>query len=133
MRIIAYAGDKKYGLWWVRIFGYGLSLKAPWAKRLFSERNGYTKAITIKGWSLSYLPKMGTLATFENIHKNRENFSVGKVGEWIRTAKPITPCKHPPVGWVCNGYAGHKGPCAAHPVGFWHRLYWKIKLRSWTV
>jgi hypothetical protein len=28
----------------------------------------------------------------------------------------IEPCKKPPEGWRCTRYAGHDGPCAAHPL-----------------
>lgn len=55
--VVTYYGDKKYGIWWVRVFGYGLLLKHPKTWRSFSERNGYDKFIEFRGWRLKYLPR----------------------------------------------------------------------------
>lgn len=51
-RILLYASNKKFGVWWFRIFGYGLHLNAPWNQPLFSERNGNVKKIKFKGWRI---------------------------------------------------------------------------------
>lgn len=57
-KIICFDGSYSQGIWWIRVFGYGLSLKAPWDKPLFSERNGYTKVIVkFKGWRVFWLRK----------------------------------------------------------------------------
>ena len=42
---------------WFRLFGRGLKWKDTTKyELLFSERNGYNKAITIGRWRISYLP-----------------------------------------------------------------------------
>jgi len=47
----------KGGLGWFRIFGYGLKIKDTTKyDLLYSERNGYSKAITIGRWRISCLP-----------------------------------------------------------------------------
>lgn len=46
----------RHGLAWVRVLGRGLSLRAPWNRPLFSERNGLRKPILSKfGWRLFVL------------------------------------------------------------------------------
>ena len=45
--------DWQAGVVWLRIFGYGLSIKAPWWPPLFSERNGFKRPLLkIGGWRL---------------------------------------------------------------------------------
>ena len=45
-------------------------------------------------------------------------YTVWKVRGLAPTSTPIIErCKLPPAGWRCTRYAGHKGPCAAWPVG----------------
>lgn len=59
MATLYYAGDNRYGSWFVRVCGYGLQLKAPWNRALFSERYGYKKPfISYKGWRLFFLKDM---------------------------------------------------------------------------
>lgn len=50
----------KHGTFWVRIWRYGIRVKAPWNRPLFSERYGYTKPmIEIKGWRVFSLQQVG--------------------------------------------------------------------------
>lgn len=45
--------DREYGAGWLRVFGYGLSLKAPHCRPLFSERYGYKIPwLRLAGWRL---------------------------------------------------------------------------------
>ena len=55
MKLIAYAGSRESGVWWLRMFGYGVQVKAPWNKPLFSERNGYRKFFPKRGWRIGVL------------------------------------------------------------------------------
>lgn len=50
-----YYGSKDYGIWWFRIFGYGLYLYAPWKYQGSSERYGYRKVLKFKGWRIGVL------------------------------------------------------------------------------
>ncbi len=50
-----YSVNAKYGIWWFRILGYGLIMRAPWNKPLFSERYGYRKVIKFKNWRIGVL------------------------------------------------------------------------------
>ena len=54
-RITACAGSKAYGIWWFRIMGYGLVLKASWTQPLFFERYGYRKFLKLFGWRIGCL------------------------------------------------------------------------------
>lgn len=46
-------GSILHGVWWFRLFGSGLLLRAPWDSPLFSERYGYQKPkMKFKGWRL---------------------------------------------------------------------------------
>jgi hypothetical protein len=50
------AGYRGHGLWWFRIFGYGLHWKDTRIHPLiFSERNGLTKTLQIGHWSFKWL------------------------------------------------------------------------------
>lgn len=47
-------GSWRYGIWWVRFFGRGYVIRAPWNPPLFSERYGHRLPIVIlRGWRLS--------------------------------------------------------------------------------
>jgi hypothetical protein len=52
--IWAYYYFNRFG--WLRLFGYGLKWKdITMYPLLFSERNGHSKAITIKKWKIGYV------------------------------------------------------------------------------
>ncbi|HKK12408.1 MAG TPA: hypothetical protein VJ945_06225 [Flavobacteriaceae bacterium] len=51
---IAHSGMGK-GMFWFRIFGYGVSGKKVSNGLSFSERMGYTKRLQIFGWSFRFL------------------------------------------------------------------------------
>ena len=53
MKLIKYYRDKRWGAW-IRIFGVGILWKRRKYK-LFSERNGYTKGLTIGDWFIKFL------------------------------------------------------------------------------
>lgn len=54
MRI--FCGYKTDGMFWFRVFGYGLHGKNIAKHELtFSERNGYQKRFTIGSWSFKFL------------------------------------------------------------------------------
>jgi hypothetical protein len=56
MKIFECYYDNRFG--WFRIFGRGLKWKdITIHELLFSERNGYSKAITIGKWRISILAK----------------------------------------------------------------------------
>jgi len=45
------------GIWWIRVFGRGIALHAPWKRALFSERYGYRKMLRLGfGWRVEWLP-----------------------------------------------------------------------------
>lgn len=55
---IVFSINKDHSLFWFRIFGYGLSFKnTEKHPLLFSERNGHTKTIRIRNWSIKFLKK----------------------------------------------------------------------------
>lgn len=54
-RITAARGTWENGVWWFRIRGYGLMLKAPWSIKLFSERHGHRKFWPKDGWRIGAL------------------------------------------------------------------------------
>lgn len=53
--MIQYSFHRKLGVWWFRIFGVGLILRAPWDQALFSERYGYRKYLRAFGWRVGFL------------------------------------------------------------------------------
>lgn len=58
LNIIHYYYSPKSKLGWIRIFGRGIKWKDTRINMLlFSERNGYSKAIQINNWRISYLKK----------------------------------------------------------------------------
>ncbi len=54
----AWCSYRRDGIGWFRIFGYGIHWKDTRRHRLlFSERNGYTRALTIRGWRFRLLKR----------------------------------------------------------------------------
>ena len=50
---------KEQGLWWIRVFGFGLHAKNILVHDLlFSERSGYSKSIIIGKWIIKLLPRL---------------------------------------------------------------------------
>jgi hypothetical protein len=45
------------GVWWFRVCGWGLMLKAPWSMKLFSERNGKREYWPKDGWRVRFLKR----------------------------------------------------------------------------
>lgn len=55
---LSFAGDYRSGIWWLRIFGRGVSLHAPWKRPLFSERNGLRWMLRLgAGWRVEWLQR----------------------------------------------------------------------------
>ena len=53
-------GHRSKGMWWFRLFGYGIHAKDLRTHDLmFSERNGYRKRLTLGNWSLRFLVRGG--------------------------------------------------------------------------
>jgi len=51
-----FVGCSIQGLWWFRIFGYGIHCRRIADYRLlFSERLGYTRGLTIRGWYIKFI------------------------------------------------------------------------------
>lgn len=48
-------GDWRQGAWCIAFMGYGLSIKAPWAHKYYSERYGYVPYFPRNGWRVSVL------------------------------------------------------------------------------
>lgn len=53
-------GHNSKGMWWFRLFGYGIHAKDTNLHGLmFSERNGYRKRLVLGNWSLRFLVRGG--------------------------------------------------------------------------
>lgn len=49
-------GERTRGTWWVRVFGYGVSVvDSRRYPPLFSERNGYVRVWYLGPWRVRYL------------------------------------------------------------------------------
>lgn len=57
MRLGPFTGatDRAHGIAWLRIFGRGVVIHAPWNPPLFSERNGLRKVLRLFGWRIGWL------------------------------------------------------------------------------
>lgn len=54
-RFTGWSGSYQYGVWWFRIKGYGLMLKAPWSYKMYSEVSGKRVYWPKDGWRLRIL------------------------------------------------------------------------------
>lgn len=56
------AGRSLMGGWcgWFRVFGYGLHIKSPASKALFSERYGHQRWFYLFGWRVRFLMPKST-------------------------------------------------------------------------
>ena len=51
-----FAGYREPGLWWFRVFGYGVHCKDHRRHpALFSERNGFVKVVHVGHWCFKWL------------------------------------------------------------------------------
>ena len=49
-------GSRSGGVWFVRIFEFGVALLAPWPRKWFSERNGFRRMLPLGGgWRIEWL------------------------------------------------------------------------------